>query len=97
MLGTKVGDRVLITGKHTGERWMDWIFLLAIVTFGLFLAFLAWNRASLKQHQAGDTAGIGGLADPMSGTTTGMRDPEEMRAALNAMRGRRAPAAQRAD
>jgi hypothetical protein len=62
---------------------MDWIFLLAVVTFGLFLAFLAWNKVSTNRHQAGDVTGVGGLADPMSGTTKGMRDPDEMRSALN--------------
>ena len=65
---------------------MDWILLLAIVTFLLFLAFLTWNKVSLKQHQdtSGNTKGIGGLNDPLSGTTKGMRDPDEMRADLNA-------------
>jgi len=63
---------------------MDWIFLLAIVTFGLFLAFLTWNKISTNRNRAGTTTGIGGLADPMSGTTEGMRNPDEMRAALNA-------------
>jgi hypothetical protein len=64
---------------------MDWILVLAIVTFVLVIAFLVWNRVSLKQHQdtGGRTAGIGGLNDPLSGTTTGMRDPEAMRAALD--------------
>ena len=64
---------------------MDWILVLAIVTFALVVAFLLWNRISLKRHQdtGGKTAGIGGLNDPMSGTTTGMRDPEAMRAALD--------------
>lgn len=65
---------------------MDWILMLAVVTFLLFLAFLTWNKMSLQQHQStsGNAKGIGGLNDPMSGTTEGMRDPEEMRAALDA-------------
>jgi hypothetical protein len=65
---------------------MDWILTLAIATFVLLLAFLWWNRASTKRHQqtGGKTAGIGGLNDPMSGTTKGMRNPDEMRAALDA-------------
>jgi hypothetical protein len=67
---------------------MDWIFLLAVVTFGLFLAFLAWNKVSTNRHQAGATTGVGGLADPMSGTTEGMRDPDEMREALNTAPGK---------
>jgi hypothetical protein len=63
---------------------MDWILLLAIVTFLLVLAFLAWNGLSLKRHkQPGEASGVGGYSDPMSGTTRGMRDPDEMRAALN--------------
>ncbi len=64
---------------------MDWILTLAMVTFVLVLAFLAWNRLSVKRHQeAGHAAtGIGGVNDPMSGTTQGMRDPEEMRTAMD--------------
>jgi hypothetical protein len=70
---------------------MDWILVLAIATFVLLLAFLWWNKTSTTQHQqtGGNTSGIGGLNDPMSGTTQGMRDPEEMRAALNAASARR--------
>jgi hypothetical protein len=70
---------------------MDPIFALALVTFALVIGFLLWNRASTKRHQetGGKTDGIGGLNDPLSGTTEGMRDPEEMRASLNAMSGRR--------
>jgi hypothetical protein len=66
---------------------MHTVYILAFVTFGLVLAFLAWNMISMRRHQAtggGKTSGIGGKADPMSGTTSGMRDPEEMRQALNA-------------
>jgi hypothetical protein len=70
---------------------MDPILALALVTFALVVAFLLWNRASVKRHQesGGNTDGIGGLNDPLSGTTKGMRDPEEMRASLNAMSSRR--------
>jgi hypothetical protein len=70
---------------------MDWIFALAVVTFALVIAFLLWNRASTKRNQetGGATDGIGGLNDPLSGTTKGMRDPDEMRAALDAMSTRR--------
>jgi hypothetical protein len=70
---------------------MDWVLILALTTFALVIAFLWWNRASTKRHQetGGNTDGIGGLNDPLSGTTRGMRDPEEMRAALNGMSGRR--------
>jgi hypothetical protein len=70
---------------------MDWILLLAIATFVLVLAFLWWNKASTKQHQqtGGNTSGIGGPNDPMSGTTDGIRDPETLRAALNEASARR--------
>ncbi len=65
---------------------MDWILLLAVVTFLLVLAFLVWNRMSLQRHQTSGASatGIGGLKDPLSGTTEGMRDPDEMRADLDA-------------
>jgi hypothetical protein len=80
---------------HVGERSalitlegcrMDWIFGLAIATFLLLLAFLWWNRASTKRHQetGGNVSGIGGLKDPMSGTTKGMRSGDEIRASLDA-------------
>jgi hypothetical protein len=70
---------------------MDWILALAMVTFLLVLAFLAWNRMSVKRHQeAGHAAtGIGGVNDPISGTTRGMRDPEEMRTAMDSAPQRR--------
>nr|WP_294501652.1 hypothetical protein [uncultured Rhodopila sp.] len=70
---------------------MDPIFALALVTFACVVAFLLWNRASTKRHQqtGGNTDGIGGLNDPLSGTTKGMRDPDEMRASLDAMSSRR--------
>ncbi len=65
---------------------MDWIFILAIATFVLLIGFLMWNRSSTKRHVesgGGNTQGIGGLSDPLSGTTQGMRDPDELRAALD--------------
>ena len=65
---------------------MDWILTLAVATFVLVIAFLAWNRMSTKKHvesDGGKKTGIGGLGDPLSGTTEGMRDPDEMRAALD--------------
>jgi hypothetical protein len=67
---------------------MDWILLLAVVTFGLVLAFMVWNKVSTNRHQEGATTGVGGLADPMSGTTKGMRDAGEMRSALDAASGK---------
>ncbi len=65
---------------------MDWILLLAIVTFALVIAFLIWNRMSVKRNQdpSNNSSGMGGPNDPMAGTTAGMRDPDEMRAHLNA-------------
>lgn len=64
---------------------MDWILVLAIATFVLLIGFLLWNRTSLKRHQdPGEAKGIGGFSDPMSGTTEGMRDPDAMRADLDA-------------
>ena len=57
--------------------------------------FLAWNYISTKRHQqsgGGNISGLGGKADPLSGTTSGMRDPEEMRQAMdNATARRREP------
>lgn len=68
------------------------VYILAFVTFAAILGFLAWNVASVRRHQktgGGNTSGIGGKADPMSGTTSGMRDPEEMRRAMDAAAARR--------
>ena len=65
---------------------MDWIFILAIATFVLVLGFLLWNRSSTKQHVesgGGNTTGIGGRNDPLSGTTEGVRSPDELRASLD--------------
>jgi hypothetical protein len=64
---------------------MDWILALALGTFGLIIAFLLWNWLSTKRHhESGGTAsGIGGPSDPLSGNSEGMRDPGEMRAALD--------------
>ncbi|MBS0642858.1 MAG: hypothetical protein U1E70_11585 [Acetobacteraceae bacterium] len=66
---------------------MDPIFLLAITTFALFLGFLWWSYSSTKRNQetGGKTAGIGGPNDPLAGATPGIRKPDELRAALNAM------------
>jgi len=65
---------------------MDPILALALITFACVIAFLLWNRTSLKRHQetGGKAQGIGGLNDPLSGTTKGMRDPDAMRADLDA-------------
>lgn len=64
---------------------MDWILALAMATFVLLLGFLWWNKASTKRNQqtGGNTSGIGGPNDPISGTTPGIRDPETMRKSLD--------------
>ena len=66
---------------------MNPLSLLVIVTFVCVLGFLWWNYSSTRRNQetGGKTAGIGGPNDPMAGATPGIRDPEEMRMALNAM------------
>jgi hypothetical protein len=65
---------------------MDWVLVLALATFGLVLALLWWNRASVKRNQetGGRTSGLGGPADPMAGAASGMRDPDAMRADIDA-------------
>ena len=65
---------------------MDNILLLALVTFVLLVGFLLWNRMSVKRHQetGGNTSGIGGPNDPLSGVAEGMRHPDELRADLDA-------------
>ena len=64
---------------------MDNILTLALVTFVLLIGFLLWNRMSVKRHQqtGGNTTGIGGPNDPLSGVAEGMRHPDEMRADLH--------------
>jgi hypothetical protein len=76
---------------------MDWILMLALVTFLLVLAFLAWNKISLQRHTStkGNAQGIGGLNDPLSGTTEGMRDPDDMRRDLDAAASSPHPASRR--
>ena len=63
---------------------MDWILVLALGTFALLIVFLIWNRTSTKRHQqtGGDTAGIGGPNDPLSGAGADVRHPDHMRASL---------------
>lgn len=65
---------------------MDWILALAIATFALLIPFLVWNKVSTKRHQqtGSSTRGIGGLNDPLSGTTEGMRHPDAMRSDMDA-------------
>ena len=65
---------------------MDWILALALATFVIVIAFLLWNRQSTKRRQetGGNTSGLGGLNDPLSGTAEGMRHPDELRRDLDA-------------
>jgi hypothetical protein len=42
---------VLKNNRKREHSFLDWIFLLAIVTFALLLAFLPWNKASATHHQ----------------------------------------------
>ena len=64
---------------------MDWILALALATFVVLLAFLYWNWHSTKRHHesGGQASGIGGPADPLSGNTEGMRNPDALRANLD--------------
>ena len=77
---------------------MDLILVLALATFGLIIAFLAWNWLSTKRHQesGGTASGVGGPSDPLSGNTEGMRDPDAMRKNLDADTGADAPGRSRA-
>jgi len=63
------------------------LFLLAIGTFVLVVAFLAYVKLSHTRHQQGKAHGIGGENDPISGTTNRVRDPDELRASLDAADG----------
>jgi hypothetical protein len=64
------------------------LFLLAIGTFVLVVGFLVWTRVSTSRHRLGrsNPEGIGGKNDPLSGATDALRDPDEMRASLDAGR-----------
>jgi hypothetical protein len=64
------------------------LFLLAIATFVLIIGFLVWNLISNRRHRfSRKVSGIGGENDPLSGTTEGLRSPDEMRAALDSATG----------
>lgn len=64
---------------------MDPILLLALLTFGLILAYLIWNKVSVERQKSGrQTSGIGGPNDPVASTSENMRDPEEIRQSLDA-------------
>lgn len=65
---------------------MDWILTLALATFVIVVAFLLWNRQSTKRRSetGGNTSGLGGPNDPLSGAAEGMRHPDELRSSLDA-------------
>ena len=75
--------------EYTREGSM--LYALAFVTFGLVAAFLWWNYKSTKEHQrtGGNTDGIGGPNDPMAGSNYKIRDPDVLRASLDAANARR--------
>ncbi len=61
------------------------LFLLAIATFVVILGFLAWNLISNRRSQdKSNVSGVGGLNDPLSGNSEGIRKPDELRASLDA-------------
>jgi hypothetical protein len=62
---------------------MDWILLLALVTFLCVLAFLVWTKTSAARHNKASENAVGGLNDPLSGTAPGIRDPDTLRASLD--------------
>ncbi len=63
------------------------IWLLALATFVLVAGFLVWTRVSTSRHRFGrNPEGIGGINDPLSGATNNVRDPDELRASLDAGR-----------
>jgi hypothetical protein len=66
---------------------MDLILTLAIATFVLVIGFLLWSRASTKKQQetGGHTSGVGGPNDPLAGANDSVRDPDVMRADLDAV------------
>jgi hypothetical protein len=61
------------------------LWLLALLTFVLVAAFLIWTRVSTERHRFGaNPSGIGGENDPLSGATDAVRDPDTLRASLDA-------------
>ena len=62
----------------------DWIFMLAIATFVLVLAFVVWTKMSAaKHHRSGSGDGIGSASDPLAGSTNRVRDPDTLRTSLD--------------
>ncbi len=69
------------------------LFILAFITLLAVIAFGVWNWMSTRRHQqtGGNTSGVGGASDPLSGTTTDhIRSGEEIRASLDAATARQA-------
>ncbi len=61
------------------------LFLLAFATFALVIGFLIWTRVSTHRHSfRRDVSGVGGPNDPLAGATDAVRDPDELRASLDA-------------
>ena len=62
------------------------VYILALVTLLAVFAFGVWNYMSTRQHQktGGNTTGIGGPNDPLSGAGADVRHPDQMRASLDA-------------
>jgi hypothetical protein len=61
------------------------LFLLAFATFALVVGFLIWTRMSTARHSfRRDVSGVGGPNDPLAGATDEVRDPDELRASLDA-------------
>lgn len=68
---------------------MDVILILALGTFAIVVAFLIWNKMSVKRHQqtGGKADGIGGPNDPMAGATANIRGADELQSSLDAPTG----------
>ncbi|WP_428391793.1 hypothetical protein [Lichenicoccus sp.] len=65
---------------------MDWKLVLSMFTFAAVLAVLFWILFSTLRHRrpGAKVKGIGGVNDPMAGSTDQVRDPDSMRASLHA-------------
>ena len=82
---TKVSGDLCSAKNRFEEIVMHPLFLLAIATFIVILAFLGWNLLSNRRSQAkGTVSGVGGLNDPLSGNSEGIRNPDDLRASLDA-------------
>ncbi len=70
------------------DKTMHPVYILAFATFIVVAGFLVWTRVSTSRHRFGrnNPTGIGGENDPLSGATDAVRDPDELRASLDAGR-----------